>query len=157
MIISFTIRASSEEVFRQRWIAAGILEDTPSGYTFRPGYPGVELTAMQGWSGLITKTPAVLDENMNVVTPAVMVPGWHCNARVEGPLAEAMTAGLAQVDAEGNQLPLFDRTWAAYIFGLQEIQAIDPASGFPYGAKTADNEIQYGDPVDIASPSNVRQ
>ena len=158
MIISFTIRATSEETFRQRWIAAGILEDTQDGtYKFRPAYPGVELTAMQGWSGLIVKTPAVLDENMNVVTPAAMVPGWHCNAQVTGQLAETMTAGLPQVDENNAPFSLFQRTWAAYIFGLQEVQAIDPASGFPYGAKTADDAVQYGDPADIASPSNVRQ
>ena len=156
MIISFTIRATDEATFRQRWITAGILKDE-AGYVFQPNYPGVELTAAQGWSGQIVRTPATLDENGNIVTPAEMVPGWHCNARVTGPLAEAMTAGLAQVDAEGNLLPLFDRTWAAYIFGLTEVQAIDPASGFPYGAKTADDAVQYGDPSQLATPANVRQ
>lgn len=156
MIINFTIRATDEETFRQRWITAGILEDRP-GYEFRPAYPGVELSCMGGWPGIIVRTPAVLDENMQVITPAELVPGWHCNARVTGTLAEAMTAGLAQTDAEGSQLGLFERTWAAYIFGLTEVQAIDPASGFPYGAKTADDAVQYGDPSEIKSPSNVRQ
>lgn len=139
MVIKFTIRAIDEAAFRQRWIAAGILDDTP-GYVFRPAYPGIELTATQGWSGIIDG-----------------IPGWHCNARVEGALADAMTASLAQIDADGNPLPLFNRTWAAYIFGLTEIRAVDPASGFPYGAKTVDDAVQYGDPADLSSPANVRQ
>lgn len=156
MIINFTIRATSEEVFRQRWIAANILENQ-DGYVFKPAYPGVELTATQGWSGQIVRTPAVLDESGNVVTPAEMVPGWHCNARVTGALAEAMTAGLDQVAPDGSPLNLFQRTWASYVFGLTETQAIDPASGFPYGATTDNADVQYGDPSDLATPANVRQ
>jgi hypothetical protein len=158
MIIDFTIRATDEETFRQRWITAGILEDTPSGYKFRPAYPGVELSCMGGWPGIITRTPAVLDANGNVVTPAELVPGWHCNARVTGPLAEAMTAGLPQVDENGNPLNLFQRTWASYIFNLTDApQEIDPASGFPYEAKTVDDAVQYGDADSLKSPANVRQ
>jgi hypothetical protein len=138
-MIRFTIWATSEEVFRQRWIDAGILEDQP-GYVFRPAYPGVEITANQGWSGIIAG-----------------IPGWHANAYVTGPLEEAMTAGLPQTDEQGDPLPLFSRTWAAYIFGLTEVQAIDPATGFPYGATTEDEALRYGDPADLKSPANVRQ
>jgi hypothetical protein len=68
-----------------------------------------------------------------------------------------MTAGLPQTDAEGNLLHVLQRTWASYIFGLTEEQAIDPASGFPYCAKTSDGAVQYGDPRDLATPANVRQ
>lgn len=139
MIITFTIWAVDEATFKQRWIDAGILEDAP-GYVFRPAYPGVEITATQGWSGVIDG-----------------IPGWHCNARVEGALAEAMTAGLPQTDQDGNPLGLFERTWAAYIFGLTERQEIDPETGFPYGATTEDGALRYGDPADLATPANVRQ
>lgn len=144
--IRWTVRsANGEEAFRQRWIAAGILEDAP-GYVFKPAYRnGVELTATQGWSGIIT------DAEGNEV------PGWHCNCVAWGDVAEAMTAGLAQTDAEGNLLRLFNRTWAAYVFGLSETQAIDPESGFPYGATIEDGSIQYGDPRDLSTPANVRQ
>jgi hypothetical protein len=142
--IRFTIRATDEATFRARWIEAGILEDEP-GYVFRPPYPGVELSATQGWSGVIT------DAEGNVV------PGWHANCRVTGPLVETMIAGLEQYDAEGNLLHVLQRTWASYIFGLTEEQAVDPTSGFPYGAKTGDGAVQYGDPRDIKSPANVRQ
>jgi len=144
--IRWTVRSAlGEEAFRQKWIAAGILEDAP-GYVFREAYRnGVELTATQGWPGIIT------DAEDNTV------PGWHCNCLAWGDVAEAMTAGLAQTDAEGNLLPLMQRTWAAYVFGLSETQAIDPESGFPYEATVQDGSIQYGDPADLATPANVRQ
>lgn len=139
MEIPFTIRSGDgEEAFRAKWIEAGILLNEP-GYVFAPAYD-VEITAAQGWSGIIDG-----------------VPGWHANAIARGVTAEAMTQGLAQTDAEGNLLPLMQRTWAAYVFGLVETAAVDPASGFPYEAATVDAVIQYGDPADISSPSNVRQ
>jgi hypothetical protein len=142
--IRFTIRATSEAVFKARWIEAGILEDT-EGYVFRPPYPGVELTANQGWDGIITDTEGNI------------IPGWHCNARVTGSLVETMTAGLPQYDENGYLLHVLDRTWASYIFGLTEKNAIDPDSGFPYRAETTDGLVQYGDPRDLSSPSNERQ
>ena len=154
MTIRFTIWASSEATFRNRWIAAGILEDAP-GYVFRPAYPGVELTATQGWSGVVTKPTGDVDEDGNPILEAV--PGWHANAYVSGALEEAMTANLPQVDENGDPLGLFERTWAAYIFGLTEEQAIDPATGFPFGARTEDGALRYGDPADLATPANVRQ
>ena len=142
--IRFTIRALDEATFRARWIEAGILEDT-EGYVFRAPYPGVELTATQGWSGIIT------DAEGNEV------PGWHANARVTGPLVETMIAGLEQYDENGELLHVIDRTWAAYIFGLTEEQTIDTESGFPYGARTEGGDVQYGDPRDLDTPANVRQ
>lgn len=144
--IRWTVRSAlGEEAFRQRWIAAGILEDAP-GYVFREAYRnGVELTAMQGWPGIIT------DAEDNTA------PGWHCNCLAWGDVAEAMTAGLPQHDEDGNPLPLFQSTWASYVFGLTEIQAIDPESGFPYGATIEDGSIQYGDQRDLSTPANVRQ
>ena len=154
MTIRFTIWATSEEIFRQRWIDAGILEDQP-GYVFRAAYPGVEITAAQGWSGVVTKPTGALDEDGNPIMATV--PGWHANAHVSGALEEAMTANLPQTDSEGNPLPLFQRTWAAYIFGLTEEQSIDPTTGFPFGARTEDSALRYGDPADLDTPANVRQ
>jgi hypothetical protein len=158
--ISFTIRATDEATFIQRWREAGILEPEPdpetgNPYVFRTPYLGVELTVNQGWNGIISKPTGEVDERGFPVMEAV--PGWHCNAYVYGPLVETMTAGLDQYDAEGNLLHVLQRTWASYIFGLTEEQAIDPNSGFPYGAKTADGEVQYGDPRDLKSPANGRQ
>ena len=147
--IRFTIRATDEATFISRWREAGILEPEPdetgNPYVFRPPYPGVELSdqTRQGW----------VPTRANGTTP----PGWHANARVTGPLVEAMIAGLEQYDQDGNLLHVIDRTWAAYIFGLTEEQTIDTKSGFPYGARTEDAAVQYGDPRDLLTPANVRQ
>jgi len=142
--IRFIIHATDEAVFKARWIEAGILEDT-EGYVFRSPYPGVELSdqTRQGW------VPTRADGSVP--------PGWHANCRVTGPLVETMTAGLPQYDENGELLHVLDRTWANYIFGLADERAVDPISGFPYGARTEDAEVQYGDPRDLSSPSNVRQ
>ena len=154
MIISFAIWAPDEATFRKSWITAGILLDEP-GYVFSPEYPSVEITATQGWSGVIVKTPAVLDEAGNVITPAVTIPGWHCNTRVTGPLVAEMTHGIEQYDAEGNLKDVFDRTWATNIFGLTWREA-DPETGFPAGYRN-ETGVCYADLAGIATPANVRQ
>ena len=152
--IHFTIRsATGPEAVRQKWIEAGIIKDEP-GWQFNPAYD-VEITATQGWDGTISKPTGDVDGDGRPIMETV--PGWHANAIARGATYDAMTAGLEQYDAQGDLLPLMDRTWAAYIFGLTEEQAIDPSSGFPYHATTIDGGIQYGDPRDIATPSNVRQ
>lgn len=151
MQIDFAMWASDEETARQSWIAAGILENKP-GWQFTPNYPGIQVTL--SWGGAIVKTPAVLDENRNVVTPAVMVPGWHANVCVSGTVAEAMTANLPQTDADGKLLELWTRTWAAYIFGLTEVET-DPVTGFPTGFRNSASGVKYCDPVLFKSPSNV--
>lgn len=107
--------------------------------------------------GPIVKVPAETDADGNIVTPAVVIAGHHVNVRFAGESADALTDGLPQTDAEGNLLPLMQRTWAAYVFGLVETAAIDPTSGFPFQATTEAGDIQYGDPADLSSPSNVRQ
>ncbi len=152
--IRFSIRSiDGAEAVRQKWIAAGILEDA-EGWQFKPAYD-VEITATQGWDGTIARPTGDVDEEGRPVFETI--PGWHANAIARGATYDAMTAGLEQHDAEGNLLPLMQRTWAAYIFGLTETQSIDPDSGFPYQAVTADGNIQYGDQSEIATPSNVRQ
>ena len=153
--IEFAIWAPDEATFRHSWIDAGILLNEP-GYVFAPEYAGsVEITATQGWSGTIVKTPAVLDEAGNIVTPAVTVPGWHCNARVTGRLAAEMAYGIEQHDAEGKLKNVFDRTWATNIFALTE-QPADPVTGFPAGYRN-NTGVTYADLSDIATPANVRQ
>jgi len=135
-MIHFGVWAPDEATFRASWIAAGILEDEP-GYHFTTEYPGVELTATQGWHGIING-----------------VPGWHCNVIVTGPLVDEMTYGLAQHGEDGELLSVFDRTWACEIFQLTEQEA-DPVSGFPAGYRNSSG-VTYCDMRDIRTPANVR-
>lgn len=135
--ITFAVWAPDEATFRQSWINAGILADEP-GYVFTSEYPGIEVTATQGWSGIIGE-----------------IVGWHCNARVTGPLVAEMTYGLDQYDESGALRSVFDRTWAVQIFSLIEQEA-DPATGFPAGYRNTTG-VTYADVRDITTPSNVRQ
>jgi len=150
-MIDWGMWAQDEETARQSWIARGILKDEP-GWVFTANYHGIQITT--SWGGQIVKTPAVLDAQCNVVTPAQMVPGWHANCRVTGVVEEAMTAGLPQHDADGKLLPLWERTWASYIFGLTE-DDVNPVTGFPSGYKNSTTGVKYCDPSLFRSPSNV--
>ena len=70
--------------------------------------------------GPVVKTPAVLDEDGNVITPAVIVEGHHVNLVAYGEMAQMLTMGppdaegnptqLPQYDADGNLLSVFERT-----------------------------------------------
>lgn len=70
--------------------------------------------------GPITKVPAVLDEDGDIVTPAVVIEGHHVNLMATGTIASMLIMGppdaegnpttLPQYDAEGNLLGVFERT-----------------------------------------------
>jgi hypothetical protein len=148
-MIEFGVYAPDEATFWQSWQNAGIVD---ANRNFLPEYSnGVQLTA-GAWGGQVVKTPAVMD-GMTVVTPAVIVPGWHCNVRVYGPLEAEMTYSLPQTDADGNLLSIWERTWAADIFQLSYHEA-DPETGVPAGWSNA-NGVKYYDLRALSSPSNV--
>ena len=163
MAIDFGVWAPDEQTFWQSWIDAGIgnFYDDDNNVTrfgdgqwrYAPEYRGIQTTT--SWSGIITKTPAVLDENGEVVTPAVLVPGWHTNVRVYGKdLIAQFTQGLEQQDEDGNLKRIWDRTHAARVFGLQYKEA-DAATGFPAGYRNVSSGVTYADIADFSSPANV--
>lgn len=148
-MINFGIWAPDEATFWASWQAAGIVDENRN---FKPEYSnGIQITA-GSWGGMVEKTPAVMD-GTTVVTPAEMVPGWHCNARVFGPLEHQFTYGLAQTDAQGAILDVFDRTWAAEVFLLIE-QPADPVTGFPACYRNSQG-VTYTDARNFSSPANV--
>lgn len=137
MKLFFGCWSPSEAVFWQSWISAGICT-APNEFASR--YAG-QVEVSTSWSGIVAKADGTT------------VPGWHCNVRIEDALAEEFAYGLNQIDAEGVMLPLFDRTWAAEVFGLT-YQPADPVTGFPAGMR--DNTgVTYADPAAFRSPSLV--
>jgi hypothetical protein len=147
-MLTFGIWSPDEATFWTSWRNRGIVD---AQNNFMPEYSnGIQLTT--SWGGQVVKTPAVMD-GTTVVTPAVMVPGWHCNARVFGSLEQQFIYGLNQVDENGQLLDIFDRTWAAEVFGLTE-QPADPDTGFPAGWRNGVG-ITYTDSRNFSSPSNV--
>ena len=76
----------------------------------------------------------------------VIVEGHHVNLRGWGSLADMMTAGLPQTDANGNQLSLFERTRILTIVPgcvWEEIPGPGVAAGYkdPHGVLLIDPAI----------------
>ena len=97
--------------------------------------------------GQITKTPAVLDADRNIVTPAVMIEGHHVNLVALRELADALTAGLAQADANGKPLGLFVRTHILALLGQMNPVPIT-ADGVPAGYEGTSG-VRIFDPATI--------
>ena len=151
-VIDFGVWAPDEATFWASWEAAGIIEyDVDGNRHYTAEYQGIEVTS--SWPGIVTKTPAVEDEDGNIITPAVLVSGWHCNVRVTGPLVAEMTYGLPQHNEDGTLKDVLMRTWAMQLFGLEWSEA-DPVTGFPAGCRNADG-ITYSDTRNFSSPDNV--
>lgn len=149
MELQFSLKATSEADFWSSWQTAGIVT-APGMYA--PEYPGIIVYSQtaQGWTP--TRSTGQLDESGNDIRE--VVPGWHANVTVSGPLAAEMVYQLPQTDADGNMLSIFDRTWATNIFSLTW-QDADPVTGFPAGYRNAAGTVSYCDPMDFKSPTNV--
>lgn len=152
MEISFAVWAPSRDIFWQSWIDAGICQrDERGNIVFRPHYQGIEVS--DSWSGVITKYGT--ETTPDGLPIPRLLPGWHTNVYVRGPLVEAFTAGLPQMDEQGKLLSIWDRTWAAQPFQLQE-RPRDDVTGFPAGYRNSAG-VCYADLADIATSANVRQ
>lgn len=168
--IRFGVWAPDQATFWQSWANAGIIKadgvvtaEQPNGAYITPieyedAYQGISTTA-DTWNGQVVKVQAVLDVDGTLITPAVMVSGWHCNVIVYGEhlidptLQGSLTYGLDQHDEDGNLKSIWDRTWADLVFSLTE-QAADPSTGFPAGYRNATG-VTYCDPAEFSSPSNI--
>lgn len=136
-MINFGVWSPDEETFWQSWQTAGIVDENRN---FTSEYlDHIQITT--SWGGIIT------DSEGNVI------PGWHTNVRVGGVLEQQFIYGLNQTDENGEPLDIFDRTWAAEVFGLTE-QPADEATGFPAGFRNAQG-VTYTDTRNFTSPSNV--
>lgn len=148
MKLEFAIWAPDEETFWQSWVTAGICTE-PRIWT--PEYSN--LVQITDWDSGQIPIPAILDAEGNEITPASLKDGWFANCRVSGSLAQEFTYGLNQHDENGNLLDIFDRTWAAEVFGLTE-QPANSEPGFPPGWRNA-NGVTYTDMRNILTPYNV--
>ena len=104
--------------------------------------------------GDLVKTPAVLDENGDVVTPAVMYGLHFVNMRGWGSFEAGMTAGLDQTDEEGNLKWLFDRTHLSSAFPTLINYELDPLGGTPRGY-AGSSGVHFYDPADLNNRANV--
>lgn len=155
MILDFAVWAPDRQTFDQSWINAGIFErDDQGNIRFTPEYPGISISAQdeEGWAPTRPTGQIIDDGTGNMIAEVEVVPGWHANVRVSGAVADAMTQGLNQYDADGNLKNIFERTHAVDVFGLTE-QPLDPATNFPAGYRNSTG-VTYADLVDLKSPTN---
>lgn len=97
--------------------------------------------------GPICKTPAVLDEEGDVLEPAVMVGGWHANLRAYGEFAAQVSYGLPQ---DGD---VFQRTHLLQLVPDLELTEATQ-KGVPAG-HSGPNEVRLFDPSVVAIPARV--
>ena len=113
--------------------------------------------------GPITKVPAVYDEDGDIVTPAVIIAGYHVNLMATGAIASMLVMGppdaegnpttLPQYDEEGNLLGLFVRTNILTLFPDLVWTPI-PGPGVPGGYEGPD-EVCLFDPAVVNHRARV--
>lgn len=150
MSITFCVWSPDKDTFWQSWIAAGICS---SPNVFTDEYSD-SIEIFTSWNGVVISTQAVTDNEGNIITPAVVIDGWHTNVRVSGQIEKEMTHGLNQYDQDGNLLSVWDRTWAAQVFSLTEV-GTDPITKFPTGYRSDRFGVRYCDFADLKTPSLV--
>ena len=114
--------------------------------------------------GAIEKTPAVINPDGSIQTPAVMVPGFHVNLMATGTLADMLVMGppdtegnpttLTQYDADGNLLSVFVRTNISSLMPGMKWDAVTK-DGVPAGYVQPDTGVRLFDPADVKSPARV--
>lgn len=103
--------------------------------------------------GPITKVPATYDGDMNELSPAVVIPGWHANLRAYGMFAEQVAYGLPQVGPDGEALSVFERTYLLHLvrdLSWTELKAV----GVPPGWEGR-NGVRLFDPGTVSRPTRV--
>ena len=113
--------------------------------------------------GSITKTPATYDAEGNILTPAVVIEGYHVNLLAYDEVAAMLVIGppdaegnpttLPQYDAEGNLLGLFVRTNILTLFPDLVWTPI-PGPGVPGGYEGPD-EVCLFDPAVVNHRARV--
>lgn len=146
--INFAVWAADQATFWTSWQVAGIVT-APHEYT--PEYR--DHIEVRDWGSGQIPTQTGVDGEGNPIMD--VKPGWFANVRVTGALVGQFTAGLTQTDAEGNLLPIWQRTHAVAMFGLVYRDA-DPETGFPAGYASSQG-VYYTDMREIATPFEVRQ
>jgi hypothetical protein len=96
----------------------------------------------------IVETPASPEGEI----PAVIKSGWHCNVRISGEREAQEIDGLPQTDAEGNLLPVSQRTHFGIAFSDSGTVVVDGTTeGVQYANVALINETT------VVSPQRVWQ
>jgi hypothetical protein len=114
--------------------------------------PGIDVDPTLGTPEYETGIPIVDVPSPDEVTPPTLKTGWHCNVRVSGEREQEEIALLAQTDAEGNLLPVSQRTHFGIAFSDNGTVVADGATG---GVQYLN--VALIDETTIVSPQRVWQ
>jgi hypothetical protein len=168
MSIEYFAWCSSQELFIQGITTTALPDGTMIATIGEDGtlipHEGVVIDQI----GPITKVPAVIDPDTgDVITPAVVVEGWHVNLLAYGQVADLLIMGppvegpdgimiptqLPQYDEDGNLLPLFERTNILQLIPDLVWTPI-PGPGVPGGYEGPNGVCLY-DPAVVDHPARV--
>ena len=159
-MIDLGVWADAQNNFNKHMRLFGLLFKVKTGEDFKL-FP-VEGLAISG-PFQRTKEPAVFgpmsDESVNeVITPAVLFKGFYYNLRLSGDLAKQITKDIEQENADGELLPVFDRTNLKNIL-VRRDRTHEVTQGREDDAKRpaafANDYFEIYDTGDIATPHNV--
>jgi len=114
--------------------------------------PGIEIDPQIGTPEYETGIPIVEVPSPDEITPPLLKTGWHANVRVSGEREQQEIDGLEQTDAEGNLLPVSQRTHFGITFADGGTVVID---GTTEGVQYLN--VALIDETTIESPQRVWQ
>jgi len=137
---------------RARWIAVATTRGIYSGTDDITGEPIVAPGFAVDEIGNVTITPAVLNSDGTVLTPAVLDTWWTVNLRIHGTKADADVDALLPGETEDGFK--FTKSKLARFVREQSITVmVRGIRAYQFGATT--NRIQLLDPRDIPVPPRV--
>jgi len=114
--------------------------------------PGINVDPQIGTPEYESGIPIVDVPSPDEITPPLLKTGWHCNVRVSGEREQQEIEGLEQTDAEGNLLPVSQRTHFGITFSNNGTVVADGTTeGVQYANVALINETT------IVSPQRVWQ
>jgi len=114
--------------------------------------PGIDIDPMIGTPAYETGIPIVDVPSPDDATPATLKSGWHCNVRISGERELQEIDGLPQTDAEGNLLPVSQKTHFGISFSNNGTVVAD---GTTEGIQYAN--VALIDETTVISPQRVWQ
>jgi hypothetical protein len=103
-MIDFMFRSTTRKDFEAMARTAGFVGS--DNYPL----PGIDIDPLIGTPEYETGIPVVEVPSPDEITGPILKTGWHCNVRVSGERELEEIDGLPQTDADGNLLPVSQRT-----------------------------------------------
>jgi hypothetical protein len=155
-VIDMLFRSTTRKDFEAMARTAGFISDDVDPEKQNRPLPDITIDPQIGTPEYETGIPIVDvpgsgggDEEL---VPPVLKTGWHCNVRLSGEREQQEIDGLEQTDAEGNLLPVSERTHFGIAFSDNGTVVADGTTeGVQYANVALINELT------IVSPQRVWQ